>query len=260
MSLFMGIDIGSMTSKGVIVRENQVVVHAVLPSGINYRLTAEKLKDYLIASPGIDPGDIKAVTATGTGGSQVGFADYQASSIVCSARGIIATFPAARTVVNIGGQSSQIISIDEKGQVIDFVVSETCAAGSARFLQVIARVLQIDLQDVGPMSLKSSNPVNFTTGCAVFGETEAISRIAQGTPSEDILAGVHKSIADKIQSMARGVKPVPDYVLCGGGALDIGLVKWVTDAMGVSLLLPPRPQLVTALGAALVAEEKWNSR
>ncbi len=259
MSLFMGIDIGSITSKGVIVRENQVAAYSMLPSGINYRVTAEKVQEQLIASPGIDPQEIRAVTATGSGGSQVRFADYQASSIVCSARGIVSIFPAVRTVIDIGGQSSQIISVDDTGQVIDFVVSEICAAGSARFLQVIARVLQVDLQDVGPLSLKSSNPVTFTTGCAVFGETEAISRIAEGVPAEDILAGVHKSIADKIQSMARGINLKPDYALSGGGALDTGLVKRVTDTMGISLLLPPRPQFVTALGAALVAREKWSS-
>lgn len=259
MSLFMGIDIGSITSKGIIIRENQIAAYATLPSGINYRVTAEKLREQLIASPGIDPQEIRAITATGSGGSQVRFADYQASSLVCSARGIIATFPSARTVIDIGGQSSQIISINERGQVIDFVVSEICAAGSARFLQVIARVLQIDLQDVGPLSLKSSNPVVFTTGCAVFGETEAISRIAQGVPAEDILAGVHKSIADKIQSMARGINLNPDYALSGGGALDTGLVKRITDTLDVSVLLPPSPQLVSALGAALVAEERWSS-
>jgi len=259
VSLFMGIDIGSITSKGVIICENQIAAYATLPSGIAYRATAEKLKDHLLGSAGIGSEEIKAVTATGSGGSQVGFADYHASSIVCSARGIMAVFPLVRSVIDIGGQSSQIISLDDKGQVIDFAISEICAAGSARFLQVIARILQIDLQDVGPLSLKSSNPVNFTTGCAVFGETEAISRIAQGVPPEDILAGVHKSIADKIHSMAMGVNLKPEYALSGGGALDTGLVKRVQDTMGLSLLLPPMPQFVTAQGAALVAKERWNN-
>jgi predicted CoA-substrate-specific enzyme activase len=255
----MGIDIGSVTSKGVIIQENQILAHAILPSGINYRATAEKLKERLLQAAGIEPNQIRAVTATGSGAAQVGFADHQAGSIVCSARGIVVLYPSVRSLIDIGGQSSQVISLDENGQVIDFAVSETCAAGSGRFLQVIARVLQIDLQEVGPLSLTSSNPVNFTTGCAVFGETEAISRVAQGVPPQDILAGVHKSIADKIQSMARGVNLRPDYALSGGGALDIGLVKRVGDALGLDLLVPPLPQIVAALGAAVVAEERWSS-
>jgi predicted CoA-substrate-specific enzyme activase len=135
------------------------------------------------------------------------------------------------------------------------VVSEKCAAGSGRFLDVIANVLQIELRDIGPLSLKAKNPVAFTTGCAVFGESEVVSRIAEGAAKEDILAGVHQALADKISALVDRVGLEKDCAISGGAALDIGLIKSVEKKLGIELLVPPQPQIVTALGAAIMAEE-----
>jgi len=152
--------------------------------------------------------------------------------------------------------SSQVIRLNEKGQVTNFIVSEKCAAGSGRFLDIIANVLRIELKDIGALSLKSKNPVTFTTGCAVFGEPEAISRVCEGASKEDILAGVHKALANKLSTLVDRIGLEKDCAISGGGGLNIGIIRSIEEKLGIKLLVPPQPQFITALGAAIMAEEK----
>lgn len=252
---FLGIDIGSRTSKGALTKEGQLVAHKVLPSGINYRLVAEKLRDELLSAARVSPQDIAFTVATGQGSKNVPFSDERVTDIRCCARGMRRLFPSVRTVIDVQAQSSQVIRLNENGQVTNFVVSEKCAAGSGRFLEVIANVLQIDLSEIGPLSLKAKDPATFTTSCAVFGESEAVSRVAEGTPKEDMLAGIHLALAGKLSSLVERVGLEKDCGISGGGALDIGLVKTLEEKLSVKLLVPPLPQIVTALGAAIIAEE-----
>lgn len=256
----MGIDIGSCTSKGVITEDGKLSVYHLLQSGINYRQTAQKLRKVLLAKADLVQEDITSTITTGHGGSNIPFGHQQVADIRCCARGINSVFPSARTVIDVQGQFTQAIRLNDRGQVINFVVSEKCAAGSGSFLDVIANVLQIELSDVGSLSLKSENPVVFTTGCAVFGESEAISRVAEGISKEDILAGIHKALADKIASLIDRVGLEEKCVISGGGALNVGLIRKVEDNLGVSLLVPPQPQVINAFGAAIIAEEEFNKR
>ncbi len=256
MAWFMGIDIGSGTSKGVITSDGKLSVRHVLPSGVNYHATAQRLRDELLAKAGLSPEDIAYTIATGHGADNISFSAGKIDDIRCCARGISSIFHSVRTVIDIQGMSSQVIRLNDKGQTLNFVVSEKCAAGSGRFLDVIANILRIDLKDIGTLSLKSKNPVAFTTGCAVFGESEAISRVSEGASIEDILAGVHEALANKISSLAGRIGVEKDCAISGGGALDVGLVKSVGEKLGIQLLVPPQPQLVTALGAAIMAEER----
>jgi predicted CoA-substrate-specific enzyme activase len=138
--------------------------------------------------------------------------------------------------------------------VTNFAVSEKCAAGSGRFIEVIANVLRIELKEFGPLSLTSKNPVAFSTGCAVFGESEAVTRVAEGIPKEDIAAGVNKALGEKAASLVKKVKLEGPCAICGGGALNIGLVTRVEQELGINVLVPQHPQIVTALGAALAAQ------
>lgn len=255
MAWFMGIDIGSVTSKGVIIKDGELSVYHLIPSRSNYRTAAQEVKRELLAKLGLSLEDITNTIATGYGAGNVPFASQQVADIVCSARGISRIFPLARTLIDVGGQYSQVIRIDEQGHVTNFVVSEKCAAGSGRFLQVIANVLRIDLKDIGPLSLMSRNPITFTTGCAVFGESEAITRVSEGFSKEDILAGVHKSLADKISALVNRVGPEKQYAISGGGGGDIGLIKSIEEKLQVQLLVPPQPQIIAALGAAIMAQE-----
>lgn len=254
MAWFMGVDIGSGTSKGVITKDGKLLAYHSLPSGANYRVAAQKLREELLAKAGLVPEDIASTVVTGYGAGNAPFSAHEVADLRCCARGISAIFPSVRTVINMGEQSSQVIRLSEEGQVINFVVSEKCAAGSGRFLNIIANVLRIDIKDIGPLSLRSKNPVTFTTGCAVFGESEAISRVAEGISKEDILAGVHKALADKISTLIDRVGLEKQCAISGDG-LDVGLIKSVEDKLGVQLLVPPQPQIITALGAAIMAKE-----
>jgi len=260
MAYFMGIDIGSATSKGIITEDGSTLASHLLPSGVNCRLAAQNLVDELLAKADVAREDIAYIVATGQGSDNVEIADQEVADIRCCARGIFSIFPSVRTVIDVQGQSTQVLRLSEVGQVTNFVVSEKCASGSGRFLDIIANVLQIKLEDVGPLSLESKDPVTFTTGCAVFGESEAVSRVSEGVAKEDIVAGVHQALAEKISSLVGKVGLEECCAITGGGGLNIGLIKWIEKKLGIELLMPPEPQLVTALGAAIMAEDACKQR
>lgn len=255
MAYFMGIDIGSTTTKGVVICDGEAVVSRLIPSGTNYRVAAETLAKGLFKEVGITRGEVSGIVATGQGAANAVFSDRRITDIRCCARGIHRHFPTVRTVIDVQGQSSQVLRISQSGQVTDFVVSEKCASGCGRFLDIIANVLQVPLDEFGPLSQKSRDPVAFTTACAVFGESEAVSRVAEGVAKEDLLAGVLKALSEKLASLVGRVGLEEDCAIAGGGGLNAGLVEWLQKRLGVSLLVPPQPQFVTALGAAILAEE-----
>lgn len=255
MNWFMGIDIGSRTSKAVLMREDKIAGQAILSTGTDYRQAGRKLREELLNRAGINSGDITYTLATGNSGATP-FGNEDMSDIVCCARGMNHMSPSVRTVIDIEAQSSRAIRLSAGGRVINFVVSEKCAAGSGFFIDIIANVLRVDIGEVGPISLKSMRPASFSTACAVFGESEAISRVAEGTAREDILAGIHNCLAEKIFALVERVGKEDPIAICGGGALNVGLVKSLETRLSVSLHVPPQPQLVTALGAAVMARER----
>jgi predicted CoA-substrate-specific enzyme activase len=255
MPYYMGIDIGTGTSKGVIIADGRPVADFLIPSGINYRIAAEKLAAGLREKTSLAGDSIRYTVATGYGAGSVTYSNESIADIRCCARGIYKLFPDVRTVIDVEAQTTQVIRLGKNGQMADFITSEKCASGSGRFIEIISNVLQIPLEDIGPRSLKSRNPVAFTTSCAVFGESEAVSRVAEGMTAEDILAGVHKAMADKINTMVERVGIEERVACCGGGALNTGLLKALETALKVEMIVPPQPRLVTALGAALFAKE-----
>ena len=180
-------------------------------------------------------------------------ANQAVSEITAQGRAVNFLYPSVRTVIDIGAQFSRIFRVEANGTVSNFVISEKCAAGSGRLLQVIARVLQIDVKDMGKLSLNSTQRVDFTTNCAVFIESEVISRIAEGYTREDIAAGVQRSLAAKVQVLVERVGMVPDFALVGGTANNRGLVKSIEEGLKTELVIPEQPQIMAALGAALMA-------
>ena len=260
MSWFMGIDIGSAYSKGVITRDFELVASHIIGSGANYRESAEAIRTELIRKVDLTQNDIASTVATGSGADNVYFANQKASDIVCTARGINSVFPQARTVIDVASQSTRVIRLNEEGTVINFTVSEKCAAGSGRFIEIIANVLRINLSDFDPLAARSRSPITFSTGCAVFGESEAITRISEGIPKEDIAAGANKALASNISSLVKKVKLAEPCAICGGGALNTALVKIVEDELNAHLLVPPHPQIISALGAAIIATKPGTSQ
>jgi predicted CoA-substrate-specific enzyme activase len=253
MPYYLGIDIGTGTTKGVVINDTRRVADYCLTSGINYTAAAEKLHEELLKKAGLTTGDICYTVATGYGAGNAAYRNESVADMRCCARGVFSLFPDTRTVIDIEGQTTQVIRLGKNGQIANFVTSEKCASGSGRFLEIISNVLQIPLSEIGPRSLKSKNPVAFTTACAVFGESEVVSRVAEGIAAEDILAGVHRSMADKINTMVERVGIEERGAVCGGGARDTGLVKALEDVLKIKLIVPEQPHLVTALGAALFA-------
>ncbi len=249
----LGIDIGSGFSKAVVCEGTVVKASAVAPSVGNYRQAARTVAEAALEEARLSMTDMARVGATGYGAGTVDFADETATDIACHAAGIHCLFPQARTVVDIGAQFSKAISIDAGGRIANFVLNEKCAGGSGRFLQVIARILHISVEEIGELSLTSKSPVEFTTGCAVFAESEAVSRIAEGALPSDILAGVHKAMASKIANLVTRVGLIPDCVVTGGGARDRGLVRALATELGSEFLTPEAPQITAAIGAALMA-------
>ncbi len=255
MAYVAGLDVGSVFTKAVIRNDGAVSSYSIVASAGSYRKSAQKALDEAASKAGLSPQSISFIVATGYGASVVSFSNQQASELSCQGRGISHLFPSVRTIIEVGGQASKVVKINKEGRVTDFAVSERCAAGSGRFLHVIARVLGIEIDNIGKLSLQSKNKVKFSTSCAVFAETETISRIAEGSSKEDILAGLHEAMANKILNLLQRVRLEKDCAFTGGGAKDIGLIKAVEEKIGTELLVPPEPFITGALGAALVAEE-----
>jgi (R)-2-hydroxyacyl-CoA dehydratese activating ATPase len=252
MNHVLGIDVGSSFAKAVVFREGTALSYAIAPSGGSYAEAARKVARSAIEKAMISDAQISTTIATGYGAATVDFADRSFADISCHAAGIHYLFPSVKTVLDVGSQFCRAIKLDSDGIVNNFVQNEKCAGGSGKFLQVIARMLRISVEDIGPLSLQSVNPVEFTTGCAVFAESEAVSRIAEGASPADILAGVHKAISAKIANLTARLGLAQECAVTGGGAKDIGLVRALEMELGMRLRTPEEPQHSGALGAALL--------
>ncbi len=253
MKYVLGIDVGSSFAKAVVMQNRILLSHAIVPSGGSFAEAARKVSNTAMEKGGISETEISSTIATGYGSGTVDFADRTVADISCHAAGVFPLLPSARTVVDIGSQFCRAIKLDGEGRVLNFVQNEKCAGGSGKFLQVIARILHMSIEDIGSLSLQSANPVEFTTGCAVFAESEAVSRIAEGASPADILAGVHKAMSAKIANLAIRLGLTEECAITGGGAKDAGLVQSLQSELGVKVLVPEEPWISAALGAALLA-------
>jgi predicted CoA-substrate-specific enzyme activase len=253
MFCVLGIDIGSASSKGIALGEQGPLGSFECPSGGDFKLTADRIRKELLFQAGISAKNISRTIATGYGSTLVTFADGVRPDIVCHGKGVSSLLPSARTVIDIGDLYTRILRIDDKGRVHHFLMSGKCAGGSGRILQVIAKVLQVKVEEIGELSLKSKKIVDFNTGCAVFAESEAISRISEEVKKEDLLAGIHRSLAAQINSLVERIGVEQDMTMVGGGARDAGLVQALKEIRGHDILVPQRPHMTAALGAAVVA-------
>ena len=258
MVFVLGIDIGSASSKGIILGDQGAVGSFECPSGGDFKLTAERVKKELLSQVTISARDISRTVATGYGSKSVTFADEVKPDIVCHGKGVSSLLTSVRTVIDVGDLYTKVLHIDGNGSMHNFLLSGKCAGGSGRILQVIAKVLRVRVEEIGELSLKSKKRVEFNTGCAVFAESEAISRLSEGVTKEDLLAGLHRALAAQINSLAERIGVEQEVAMVGGGARDGGLVQALREIRGHDILVPQRPHMTGALGAALIAME--NSR
>jgi len=248
-----GVDIGSLTTEAVVIDEGGEAGAAKLPTGADSRRAAGAALDEAARSAGIDRDRIGLVVATGYGRISAPFPHKKVTEITCHARGAFEARPGTRTVIDIGGQDSKVIRVGPGGRVVDFVMNEKCAAGTGRFLEVMAAALEVELEGFGPLALRSREPVNISSMCTVFAESEVVSLIASGAAREDIAWGLCRSIAARLKGLAGRVGVEPDITLTGGVAHNEGVVRALEEALGVKVHVPERPQFVGALGAALLA-------
>jgi len=253
----VGIDIGALTVKAVVLDGGGVVVASgVVRSRHDSRQVAARLVEGMLVREGIAADDVGYTVATGYGRVTYDAANEEVSEITCHARGAIHLFLTARTVIDIGGQDSKVIRVHPRGYVTDFAMNDKCAAGTGRFLEVMAEALELEVEELGPLSQQSRHPVSISSTCTVFAESEVIGQMSRGAPKADIVAGIHAAIANRVAGLAGQVGLEEAVVMTGGVALNIGVVRALEKQIGSSILLPPEPQLVGALGAALLAREK----
>ena len=257
MSIYtMGIDVGSTASKCVIMKDGtEIVAKAIVHVGTGTsgpaRATAEVLE-----RAGMKREEMDFVLATGYGRNSLGdLADTQMSELSCHARGATFLFPEVRTVIDIGGQDVKVIEI-ENGMMKNFVMNDKCAAGTGRFLDVMARVLEVRVEDLGDLGDKSTKEIGISSTCTVFAESEVISQLAIGTDKCDIIAGIHRSVAGRVSGLCNRVGIRDMVVMTGGVAQNHGVVKALENQIGHKIHLSPLTQFNGALGAALFAYQK----
>jgi len=256
---FAGIDIGSTMTKVVIADEKEKVLAAHIgPTGAEHRHLALRVMDETIARAGLTFAALDFIVATGYGRINVPFSDKQITEITCHARGIRALFASAKIIIDIGGQDSKGIKLDADGKVSDFVMNDKCAAGTGRFLEVIAETLGIALADMGAIALAAEGVVQISNMCTVFAEHEVTSRLAEGAGVPEIVAGLHQAIAGRVVNMTRRLGLEKDLVVTGGGAKNAGLVEAIAAQVGFAVLTPPEPFITGALGAALAGKDLFQ--
>lgn len=255
MTVVAGIDIGAGTAKVVIFSHPRILAYQVSPTGYDSVETSRRIIEEALKKAGTDFKDLKGVVATGYSRSIVPFADRTMTEIMCHARGAHFLIPQAKTVIDMGCQDCKAIRVDERGMVDNFVMNDKCAAGTGRFIEVIAQALGLKIEEVGPVALTSRNHCDISSTCTVFAETEIISQRAQGRSREDLIAGALRAIAKRVSIMASGVGLVREVVFTGGVAKNIGMKRALEEALGMEIMVPEEPQIVGALGAALYARD-----
>jgi predicted CoA-substrate-specific enzyme activase len=254
MTFIMGIDIGSATTKAVVLDDKKhIVVSEVMPTGANSRQSAQNVLNRMLSLNHWQRSQFSSIVATGYGRVSADFASKTITEITC--HGFAAKWLQKKVdvIIDIGGQDSKAILVNEKGEVDDFVMNDKCAAGTGRFIELIAKTLEVSLVEVGSLSLKGKNPAFISSMCAVFAESEVVSLRAEGCDLHDILAGVHKAIARRVVSMAHRLNlHKKNICFTGGVAQNIGMKKALEEELGVKVIIPAQPQLVGALGAALL--------
>ncbi|MCP3953195.1 MAG: 2-hydroxyglutaryl-CoA dehydratase [Desulfobacterales bacterium] len=251
--LTVGIDVGSISAKAAVIENSNLLAGKVILTGYNAKNAGQSVFDALMAELGIKAAAIDRIVATGYGRNSVDFADKAITEITCHAAGAHFQDPAVRSVIDIGGQDSKAISMDSEGRVNDFAMNDKCAAGTGRFLEVMARALEVDLDAFGQMSLKAETPAAISSLCTVFAESEVISLIARGEKRENIIAGIHESIGSRVLAMAKRVGVTEPVMMTGGVAKNIGVVKALESRAGVSIRVSANAQINGAIGAALLA-------
>ncbi|MCX7022111.1 MAG: acyl-CoA dehydratase activase [bacterium] len=254
MDCYAGIDVGSTTTKAVVVDGDGVILgRALAPTGVSGAGTAASVLDRALAEAGAVRDNLRSVVATGYGRELVPFADSRVTEITCHARGAFARIGEAFTLIDIGGQDTKAISVTGSGKVERFLMNDRCAAGTGRFLEVMARALETDLAHLAALAIEAEKGVKISSMCTVFAESEVVSLLARGTPRGEIARGLHRGVAERVGGMAKKVGLRGEVYLSGGVAFNPAVAASLGEFLGVEVAVIPEPQLNGAYGAALLA-------
>jgi predicted CoA-substrate-specific enzyme activase len=258
VELYLGIDVGSTASKCVIVdARGEVVARGLHAAGAGTAGPEACIREALGCVPGAPTvQDMAASCATGYGRHLQTWTDMQVSELSCHARGAVRLFPGVRTVIDIGGQDAKVLSIAENGKLVDFAMNDKCAAGTGRFLDVMAGVFGCKVSDLSDLDKEAAEVASISSTCTVFAESEVISKLAAGTPIPDIAAGVHESVVERTYGLAKRAGVVPVVAMTGGVALNAALRERMERRLGHRVTTSPDAQFVGAYGAALLASER----
>ena len=251
-----GVDIGAKTIKIVILKDGVVVAKSMTPAGYEVRNSLEKAWSDIESASGVSVKDIQSIIATGAGRKEAIFAHDNVTEVRAASVGANNLEPDVRTVIDVGAEEGRAIKIDHTGRVIDFAVNEKCAAGAGAFTEAMARALEVPLEEMGPLSLQSTNKVAMNAQCAVFAESELVTLVHAQTPKPDMARAIHDAIADRIGSMVRRVGQEEKIMLIGGVAKNIGFSTSLKSNLETEILIPADPEYVGAYGAALIAASK----
>lgn len=247
----IGIDIGSVASKGVIFDGDKVTTKVILPTGWSPKETGEKVLEQLLAEEKIDRNKVKTIIGTGYGRVALSFIDKKVTEITCHGVGAHYLDATVRTVIDIGGQDSKVIKLDDKGNVIDFLMNDKCAAGTGRFLQVMAHALEIDISQLSEVA-QGASPQNINSMCTVFAESEVVSLMAEGASKESIAAGLVQSVANKTYSLVSKVGVESKVFFSGGVSQNPLLKEYLGKKLGVEIYTSEIAQFIGAIGAAVI--------
>ncbi|MBU0537685.1 MAG: benzoyl-CoA reductase, partial [Gammaproteobacteria bacterium] len=258
---FMGVDLGSTTAKAVVLNDQAKVLSAhIVQMGAVSRRGMEQAVESALASAGITQKDIRYTIGTGYGRRLVPEVGRTFTEITCHARGVAALFPEANLVIDIGGQDSKVIALDEQGLVDNFAMNDRCASGTGRFYEVLARALECDISEVGALAMKGTQDLEVSTMCATFAETEIISLLAEGADPADVAASVHRAIAHRALGLVAMVGKRDGVIMTGGVAKNPAAVHFLEAALKQKMQVPDDPQIMGAYGAALLALEISSGR
>lgn len=228
---------------------------ALLTTGVNNRASAEESLEKALMMARVKRKEVNKIVATGYGRSNIPFADKQVTEISCHSRGVHTLLPAGRTVIDVGGQDSKVIKIDRQGRVVDFLMNDKCAAGTGRFLEVMARALETDLAEMVVLARSCDKNVPISSTCTVFAESEVISCLASGYAKNEIIRGLFEAVVDRLEGMAVRVGLEPEIVMTGGVALNSAIVEALANRLKQTVYVLEKPQLAGAYGAALIAAD-----
>lgn len=251
-----GIDCGAKFVKALILKDKKILAKSAVLSGFDQKAAAEKALEEALKEAGLSKKDLVHITATGNGKEEVTFAHSTVTEVGADAKAMNRLYPSVRTVIDVGAEEGRAIRISEEGKVTDFAINEKCAAGAGTFTETMARALEMKVEEMGPLSLKSQKEVPMNAQCAVFAESEVVSLIHAKHAKEDIARAVHDAISDRIASMARKIGIEKDVALVGGVSKNVGFVDSLKRDLKTDLLIPEDPEYSCAFGAALVATEK----